>query len=156
MLTQNNNILHGLRELTISAIYLTGRMSSFPATDLCVVMRAQDGELAFPRLRDICIEHAPSAATVEIPDLHVIPVDVLSRQLDEAALYLLRYARMRKDQDVKLLRTVALPTDLLQKHWAIELNDLLERRVVSYEEFLGENDEMETTDCRAVVLYRPE
>ena len=92
---------------------------------------------------------------VNIPHLGLPTVEELTGYLDEDALYFLWYARARREQGLQPLRVVALPAELLQKRWAIELNDLLERRVFSYEDFLKEDDEKETTDCPAIVLHRP-
>ncbi|KZV70837.1 hypothetical protein PENSPDRAFT_752221 [Peniophora sp. CONT] len=157
--TQNVDMVQELRDLTVSSIYLTGRMSSYLAIGLFTTLRRPPGEdwpsLAFFHLRDVCIEHSPVAATVEIPSLNLIPVESLAAQLDEAALYLLWYARLRRDQCFGLLRSVALPEDLLEKHWVKEVDELLQDGVVSYDAFIKADHEMETTDCRAVVLYRP-
>ncbi|VDC00455.1 unnamed protein product [Peniophora sp. CBMAI 1063] len=163
MISSDNDELYGLRGWTMSRLHLTGRMASWTAADIFIALRApiEGGgpSVAFPCLQDFCLEHSPSSATVEIPNLDMVQVDDLYKELDEGALYLLWYARQRRDQDLGLLRTVALPTDLLQRQWVIELNDLLERRVITYDEYMaeedGEGDDTETTECRAVVLYRP-
>ena len=83
-----------------------------------------------------------------------MPPDALARDLDEAALYLLWYARARKYRDLMPLRTVALPVELLSRRWATELELLLGKQIISCDAFIGRENEA-GTDCRAVVLYRP-
>ena len=98
---------------------------------------------------------SPLATTGVSPWMAMIPVDTLSSNLDDSALYLVWYARARRNRLLKPLRTIALPQSLLDKHWVQELNHLIEEKVVPYEEFVGRQSETETTECRAVVLYRP-
>ncbi|VDC00458.1 unnamed protein product [Peniophora sp. CBMAI 1063] len=160
MYNQDINILSGLRRMSVTSIYITGKLGSYIAAGLFTALRESDPDdeadgdaivLAFPRLRDIGIE-CPPQAIVEETNVNVGAADMLTKDLDEAALLLLWYARARHLCGAKPLRTAALPVDLMHKRWVAELDDLLEDKVVPYDTFMKKESEV---DCRALVLYRP-
>ncbi|VDC00459.1 unnamed protein product [Peniophora sp. CBMAI 1063] len=157
-----SNLLTGFRRLNVTSIYLTGYYGGQLAVSLFSALRESDRQeedavgndgdesaLAFPGLRDICVEqYAPTDYGYGYGS------DRMTEDLDESALVLLWYARERLSRRLRPVRTVALPAGLMHRRWVAELDDLLEDGVVSYDVHMKES-EVETTDCRAVVLYRP-
>ncbi|KZV70836.1 hypothetical protein PENSPDRAFT_752220 [Peniophora sp. CONT] len=157
-----DNALMDLRPLSVSAINITGRLSCYAAIGIFMALRQplQGGSesigtpMPFPALRDLAIEKPPPVPADGV-DSDVLSPETLSTQIDESALYLLWYARARRNRALQPLRTVALPIELLHKPWANDLNEAIEQSVISYEVYMHSDEETDSPTCRAVVLYRP-
>ncbi|KZV70840.1 hypothetical protein PENSPDRAFT_651145 [Peniophora sp. CONT] len=162
MLAEVNSLLQ-LRKFTVSVIHIAGRYSSYAAINAFMAMRQWldsdagtepiGAPLPFPALREIAIENPPIDTPVN--DIASMSGVNMSIHLDDCAAYLLWYARVRRNEMLKPLRTVALPTELLYKPWANELNELIEESVISYDAYMHPEEETYNTSCRTMVLYRP-